>query len=149
MGKTYSFKDTSGSFTHPLTLPFLFAGQIGMHQANVVMSTEKTIHDTAADGTIMVSAIAGDGGQISLEMQQQSDLHAFLLSWYNIIKTAMLAGDVTNWATAAVLLRNIVDGSYHVCTGVSPSKIPDKAYAAQGQHITWTLMCADIQNTTF
>jgi hypothetical protein len=145
---TYSFKDTAGAFTHPLAGAFLFAGQIGMNQAHVSMATEKTTHNLAADGNVMVSYIAGDNGSIALEVQQTSDLHAFLLAWYNTIKTLADQGNVTNWATAAITLRNLVDGSIHEATGVSPSKIPDKVYAAQGQNITWTLMAADVQTVT-
>lgn len=145
---TYSFKDTSGAFTHPLAGQFIFAGQIGMNQAVVSMVTEKTIQDVAADGTVQVSAVAGDNGHLALEMQQTSELHAFLLAWYNLVVTAMNNGDVTQFATAAVTLRNIVDGSTHVLTGVSPSKIPDKTYAAQGGRITWTLFAANVVNTT-
>lgn len=145
---TYSFKDSSGAFTHPLAGAFVFAGQIGLSQLHVAMLTEKSAHDVAGDGTVMVSAIAGDNGNVAIEVQQTSALHAFLLAWYNLIKTALLAGDATDWATAAITIRNTVDGSSHVCTGVSPSKIPDKVYAAQGQRITWTLMAADIQNVT-
>ena len=145
---TYSFKDSSGSFTHPLAGAFPFAGQIGMNQLQVAMTTEKTTHDVASDGTVMISAIAGDNGTVSIEVQQTSLLHAFLLAWYNIVKTALDADDVSDWATAAVTIRNSVDQSNHVCTGVSPSKIPDKVYTAQGQKITWHLMCGDIQSIT-
>src|SRR6185312_1410122 len=148
MSTTYSFKDTSGSFQHPLTNVFPFAGQIGMGQFTISMSTEKTAHDVATDGSVMISAISGDNGSLTIEVQQTSDLHTFLLAWYNTIKTLMDQGDVTNWTTATVTLRSIVDGSTHICRGVSPSKIPDKVYAAQGQRIAWTLMCADIQNVT-
>ena len=145
---TYSFKDTSGAFTHPLAGSFLFAGQIGMNQATVSMATEKTVQDVAADGTVMISGIAGDNGHLALEVQQTSELHAFLLAWYNQVVTAMNQGDLSNFATASVTLRNLVDGSSHVLNGVSPLKIPDKTYAAQGQRITWTLAAAQIINTT-
>lgn len=145
---TYSFKDSSGAFTHPLAGAFPFAGQIGMNQLHVAMATEQTVHDLAADGTIMVSAVAGDNGSLAIEVQQTSLLHQFLLAWYNQIKILRDQGNVQDWATAAVTVRNMVDGSTHVCTGVSPSKIPDKVYAAQGQKLTWNLMCADIQNVT-
>lgn len=148
MSTTYSFKDTSGSFQHPLLGAFPFAGQIGMGQFTVVMTTEKTAHDVAADGAVMISAMSGDNGSVAIEVQQTSDLHTFLLAWYNTVKTLMDQGDVTNWATATLTLRSIVDGSTHICRGISPSKIPDKVYAAQGQRITWNLMCADIQNVT-
>ena len=145
---TYSFKDTSGAFTHPVAGAFVFAGQIGMNSLMIEMGTEKTAHDVAGDGTVMVSAIAGDNGQISIEVQQTSDLHLFLLAWYNAIKIAMDAGDVTNWATAAITVRNLVDGSQHIIQGVSPQKIPNKPYQAHGQRMTWILLAADIQNIT-
>lgn len=145
---TYSFKDSSGAFTHPTAGAFPFAGQIGMNQLHVAMTTEKTTHDLAADGTVMPSFISGDNGSVAIEVQQTSLLHQFLLAWYNLIKTAADNGDVSQWATAAIVIRNSVDGSMHVCTGVSPSKIPDKVYAAQGQKLTWTLMCASVQSTT-
>lgn len=145
---TYSFKDSSGAFTHPIAGAFLFGGQVGLSQMHISMSTEKSTHDVASDGTIMVSYISGDNGSCALEIQQTSALHAFLLAWYNTIKTLADQGNVTNWATAAITIRNVVDGSTHVLTGVSPSKIPDKVYTAQGQKITWTLMATDVQNVT-
>lgn len=146
--KTYSFKDLSGAFAHPLAGAFIFQGQIGMGQITIAMATEKTTHDVAADGTVMVSFISGDNGSLQIEAQQTSELHAFLLNWYNLIKTAADLGDVSNWASAALSFRNILDGSVHVITGVSPNKIPDKVYAAQGGKITWHLMAADVQSTT-
>jgi hypothetical protein len=149
MSTTYSFKDLSGTVTCPgiIAVPFSFFGQIGIGSATVTMATDKTAQDVASDGAIMVSAIPGDNGHIAFEMQQTSALYAFFLSTYNALKTAMLNGDVTSWAGMSITLRNIVDGSTHVCTGVSFNKIPDKVYAAQGQRQTWTLPCADIQQT--
>jgi hypothetical protein len=146
--KTYSFKDLSGGFSHPFVGSFLFAGQIGMNQVTIAMATDKTVHDLAADGTVMPSYIPGDNGSLAIEVQQTSRLHAFLLGWYNLIKIAADAGDVSNWATAAVTVRSLVDGSQHQISGISPSRIPDKVYAQQGQKLTWNLMAADVQNIT-
>lgn len=146
--KTYSFKDLSGAFTHPLAGFFPFSGQIGMNQVTIAMATEKTAHDVAADSTVLISAIAGDNGTITVEVQQTSALHTFFMAWYNIIKTALQQGDATNWATGNLTLRNLVDKSLHVASGVSPMKMADKPYASQGQRVTWTLMCGDIQTTT-
>ncbi len=146
--KTYSFKDVSGAFAHPLAGAFIFGGQIGMGQISISMATDKTSHDVAADGTVMVSFISGDNGAIDIEVQQTSELHSFLLAWYNLIKTASDLGDVSNWASAAITIRSLLDGASHVIQGLSPSKIPDKVYAAQGGKITWHLMAADVQNLT-
>ena len=148
MSTTYSFKDSSGAFTHPVVGAFLFAGEVGFHQMVISMATEKTAQNVASDGAVMVSYIAGDNGTISFEVQQTSALHAFLLAWYNTIKALANEGNVQDWATAAITIRSIVDGSLHEATGVSPAKVPDKVYAAQGQNLTWLLHAADIQSIT-
>jgi hypothetical protein len=38
--------------------------------------------------------------------------------------------------------KNLGDST--VCTGVSPQKLADRPYQAQGQHVTWNLMAAEI-----
>jgi hypothetical protein len=62
-----------------------------------------------------------------------------LLSWYNLLKAARDAGDVSNWATSTMLIQNIVDGSQHVASGVLP-----QSYTLSGtkeaQVVTWILM---------
>jgi Protein of unknown function (DUF3277) len=142
----YSFKDVTGAFAHPLAGTFTFYGQIGMGQFVVSMDTEKTSHQIAADGTVMVSAIAGDNGRVTIEVQQTSLLHSFLLTWYNLVVTAFNNSDTSNFASAALTIRSVTDNSSHILTGVSPSKIPDKTYAAQGQTVTWTLMAAEVKS---
>jgi Bacteriophage KPP10, Structural protein ORF10 len=145
----YSFKDLSGNFSHPAVGSFILnGGNIGFGQVTVAMTTEKTTHDVAADGSVMVSFISGDNGSVDIEVQQTSALHNFLLDWYNRVKTAADLGDVTLWAAGSMLLRNIVDNTSHSITGISPSKLPDKVYAAQGGKITWKLMAADSQQVS-
>lgn len=148
MATTYSFKDLTGAFTHPLiTVPYVFGGQIGLGQVVVHMATEKTVVDTAADGTVQMSAIAGESGTIAIECQQTSSLNAYLLTWANIVKTALNNGDVSNWNTAGILLRNTVDGSSHTASYIAPLNVPDKTYAAQSGKVTWTMVCGNIQST--
>ena len=40
------------------------------------------------------------------------------------------------------------EGTSHTASGISPQKVPDKPYQAQGQKVTWVLMCADVQSIT-
>ena len=145
---TYSFKDLSGGFAHPLAGIFTFGGEVGAGQVTVHMATEKTVQDVAADGNVQISAIAGDNGTVSIEMQQTSSLHVFLLTWFNTIKNALNKNDVSNWNNATLLLRNTVNGTSHIVTGISPQNIPDKPYGKQGTNITWVLMAGDISNIT-
>jgi hypothetical protein len=145
MATTYSFKDLTGAFVHPLVGSFILAGaETGIGQITITNATDRTAHDTAADGSVMVSYLAGDSGAAAIEVQQTSELHIFLLSWFNRIKTLADTGDVSQWAAAVLSLRNLEDGSVHTLTGVSPSKVPDKVYQAQGQRVTWNLMAAAV-----
>lgn len=140
---TYSFLDLAGAISHPL-FPlgvFQFTGE-GVGSLTVTMMTERTAHDVAADGSIMISKIAGNNGQINIECQQTSLLHKYLLSLYNYVTTA----DASAWAMAAIIMRNVKDGTSHIATGVSFGKIPDKPYGASGARVTWTLWAADITN---
>ena len=137
----YSFLDLSGALAHPDLGAYIFTGE-GVGQIMVTMSTEKSIHNVAADGVIMVSKIAGHNGQIQVQCQQTSKIHKWLLAAYN----ALYIGDTDAWAQMAATLRNTSDGTSHMATGMSFQKIPDKPYQAQGQMITWTFLAADIQS---
>lgn len=144
MATLHSFKDLSLVFAHPLVGTFTVKGQIGVSRIAITNTTERTLHDVAADGGVMISYVSGDNGTIKMEMQQTCAFHKFLLTWYNVIKTLADQDDVSAWASADVHARTINDGSVHVLTGVSPSKVPDKPYAAAGEKITWDLMAANM-----
>lgn len=138
---TYSFLDLAGVIAHPTYPggPFQFTGE-GVGTVTVVMDTERTAHDVAADGSVMVSKIAGNNGKVQIECQQTAIVHKYLLAMYNWL----VVGDAGLWAQCAIVLRNVSDGTSHVCSGVSFGKVPDKAYAAQGGKVTWVLWAADI-----
>ncbi len=138
---TYSFLDLSGAIAHPSLDPFIFTGE-GVGEVTVAMITERSAHDVGADGSIMVSKIAGNNGHITITAQQTSVLHQWLMGWYNYLITA----PTSEWADTAMTLRNTADGSSHTITGISPQKKPDKQYQSQGQRTSWVLMAADIQS---
>jgi hypothetical protein len=148
LGNVYSFKDLVGVLLNTVfgvNFP-LTGGNIGLGQVTIVMSTERTVHDVAADGTVMPTYAAGDNGTVSLEVQQTSALHHQLLALYNQCVNAANNDDVSGWAATSISFRTLLDGSTHLLTGVSFGKIPDKPYAAHGAKITWQLMAASIIN---
>ena len=138
---TYSFLDLAGALAHPLAGSYVFTGE-GSGEVTITMTTEKTAQDVASDGSVMVSKIAGNNGKITISAQQTSNLHKWLLGLYNLV----LYSPTSAWAQMAATLRNVSDGTSHVATGMSFSKVPDKMYQAQGQRVSWILDCADIQN---
>ena len=148
IGVTYSFKDLTGVLTNPtfgVTIP-LTGGNVGFGSMTITMTTERTVHDVAADGTVMGSYIAGDNGAVDLEIQQTSTLHHQLLALYNLCVTAANNEDVSGWLSTNISFRTILDGSVHVLSGVSFGKIPDKPYQAAGQKVRWALLAANVVN---
>ena len=144
-GNTYSFKDLTGVLTNPVfgvSIP-LTGGNIGMGSITIAMTTERTVHDVSADGTVMGSYIAGNNGTIDIEVQQTSTIHHQLLALYNQAIIAANNEDVSGWMATNISFRAILDGSVHILSGVSFGKIPDKPYQAAGQKIRWALLAAD------
>jgi hypothetical protein len=146
IGTTYSFKDLSGAMTSPLAGAFSFAGQIGAGKIVVENTTDHGVQDTSADGTVVPGFVAGMAGRITIEVQQTSLFHKFLLYWHNLHVNAGTGGDVSQWANSALLMRNTVDGSSHIATGLTPTKIPDKAYDKNPGTLTWVLLAANLVN---
>lgn len=144
----YSAKDLNFSLSAALTGPILAAGvqEKGFNKIMVRMTTDQTVDKVGADGAVVISAIPGDQGEIEIEVWQTSSLQADLIQWYNALKAARDAGDVSNWATTTIFIQNIVDGSQHMATGVSPMKIPDKTYEAEAQTVNWVFRCGNIVN---
>lgn len=138
--KTYSFLDLSGAIATP-TGAYTFTG-MGVGEVDISMTETRTVHDVAADGSVMVTKQAGNQGTISITCQQVSDLHKWLLAQYNMLIT----GPPNLWAQMAILMRNVTDGTSHSATGVSFQKVPDKKYGKQGGSVTWILMAADVQS---
>ncbi len=91
MNHTYSFQDLSFSIEHPDVGTYTANGS-GIGSITIDMATERTAHDVAADGTIMVSKIAGRNGTLVLEIQQTSDLNTWFRKWYNYLETAPSSG---------------------------------------------------------
>ena len=136
---TYSFTDVTATLNFAGVIPITISGA-GAGSIDTTMAGEKTAHDVAADGTVMISKVLGNNGSVALNIQQTSPTHKLLLLWYNYI----LGASSAQWAANTITIRNHAIGETIIATGVSPSKLPDKPYQAQGQKVTWNLMCADI-----
>jgi hypothetical protein len=136
----YSFLDLTGNITHPSVGAYTFTGE-GIGEMTVSQTGDTTAHDIAADGTVMISKMPAPAGTITIQAQQTSALHNWLIKWYAYLQIA----DTDEWAQSNILIRAPKMGRSHVATGVSPQKQSDTPYQAQGQRVTWVLMCADLK----
>jgi superfamily I DNA and RNA helicase len=137
---TYSFADVTMTISHPALGQYVANGA-GIGNINTAMATDRTSHDTSADGSVMVSKIKGRSGSHAIAVQQTSDLNHWLLKLYNYLETA----PTNQWAGISIVLRSPTMQDLITSTGVSFQKLPDKPYQAQGQQITWNLLSADVQ----
>ena len=137
---TYSFTDVSMIISHPDVGQYTATGE-GTSSINVAMTTDRTVHDIAADSTVMISKVPGRNGTITVMAQQSSNLHAWLLKWHNYVEAA----PTNRWALASIIIHAPEMGDLLIANNVSPQKLPDRPYQAQGQNVTWTLLAADIQ----
>lgn len=131
----YSFDDVAVTFIHPAVGQISLSGQ-GTGSINVVMQTDKTTHDVAADGSVMISKVPGDNAQIEIEVQQTSEAHSWFTKYYNIVNIGLSE----LWAQGLITIE--APGSITTLTDVSPLKRADKPYREQGQRVTWTFMAA-------
>lgn len=141
---TYSFKSVVGAMTDPDVGTYPFTGQEGIKQITVTNAVDRTAHDVAADGTVMVSYVSGAPGAFDVETQQTSSLHQFLVNWANVKFTQAENSNASTFAGASIKVIDLINGAIHTLSGVSPLKIPDKPYGHQGAFVTWKLMAANV-----
>ena len=137
---TYSFTDIEGTISHPSYGSFSIQGE-GVGEMSINMMTDRTVHDVASDGHIMVSKIAGNNGTVNINAQQTSEMHNFLLGLFNYLWSAT----TDEWAQISLTITAPNMGETVYCQGGAFQKIGDKPYQAQGQRIAWNLLFADIQ----
>lgn len=142
MFNTYSFEDVTVSCNHPSVGAMTSTGA-GIGTISIAMAGERTAHDVAADGTVMISKIINKSGTIAITVQQTSEINKWFLRYYNHIDTA----GPSEWASMNVTIKSNNLGDETVCTGVSPQKLADRPYQSQGQRITWTFMAAEISQS--
>jgi hypothetical protein len=144
---TYSFRDLVGTLNNPVAgVTIVFnGGNIGFSRITITMSTDRSAHDVASDGAVMVSYVAGRNGAIEIEVQQTSAIHHDLLDLYNQLETLANGGDSSGWAANTLSFRAPFDQSQYLLSGASFTKIADKPYQAHGQKVVWHLVAADVQ----
>ncbi len=137
---TYSFTDITATLSHPSYGSYSLNGD-GTGDMTVSKATDRTVHDVAADGHIMVSKIAGNNGSVVINAQQSSGLHTWLQGLFNYL----VGASTKEWAQLSMTISSPVMGKTYVCTGGAFVKEPDEPFQSQGQRVAWTILFADIQ----
>jgi hypothetical protein len=136
---TYSFEDISCVFHHPSMGSQSITGQ-GVGSITIGRSNDNTVHDIAADGSVMISKINAKNGTITIECQQTSKLNDYLVKWHNYVEGAASS----EWARMTVTVTSKNMNQKTTCSYVSPQRPGDRPYQAQGQKVSWTLMAGRV-----
>ncbi len=137
---TYSFSDITATISHPSYGSYSLQGE-GIGDMTISKTTDRSAHDVAADGHIMVSKIAGNNGSVTINAQQTSGLHNFLQGLFNYCWGAA----TDEWAQISMTVTAPKMSKTYYCTGGSFTKEPDEPFQSQGQRVAWNLLFADIQ----
>ncbi|WP_368489318.1 phage protein [Clostridium sp. BJN0013] len=137
---TYSFQDVTVTFDH--TYGKRSSVGAGLGSITVGMTQTKTVQEVGADGVVMVSKVLGENGTITITVQQTSQLHKYLINWYNYINDSSIP--TNEWASMTITIMSPTMGDVITAYGVSPQKLADRVYQSQGQMYSWSLMAAKI-----
>lgn len=137
---TYSFTDINATISHPAYGSYDIQGE-GIGDLNISKVTDRTTHDVAADGNIMVSKVAGNNGNVTINAQQTSTLHNWLQGLYNYLWNA----DTSQWAQISMTVIAPKMSKTYYCTGGAFVKEPDEPFQSQGQRVSWGILFADVQ----
>ena len=100
-----------------------------------------TSHTATADGYVVVNRLKSSHGMITIEVPQNSSADEFLRKWARYLKHA----ESYLFALSALNIVDSAGGFTIYCEGVTPQKIPDRAYDATSGMVSWVLLAATIK----
>ena len=140
----YSFTDLVGTITNPATNNTITLDGTGVGDINFAKATDHVSQEQSADGSIFVMKIPGQGGVITISVQQNSPINAQLMAWENYCSYDK---NIKLFASGSAAFMTLKDNKLFDAMGVVPKKIPDQHYAALSGMITWELICATLTIT--
>lgn len=139
---TYSFADTTLTISHPSYGSYSAYGQ-GLGNITIAMANDVTTHEVSADTAVVVSKSVKRNGTVVIEVAQSSGFNSWLNAWASYIEQT----PTSEFASSTMVIRNTSTGRTYTCAGVTHQKKADESYQSTSQNRSWTLMCADIDQT--
>jgi hypothetical protein len=136
---TYAFEDVALVFSHPSKGSLTLTGA-GIGSVTVARANDVTAHDLAADGSVMTSKIQARNGTVAINVQQTSEG----ANWLRKLNQYLEVAASTEWTQSVCTIASKEMDVDISCTGVSPQKTPDAAFASQGEQTSFVYMCQTI-----
>lgn len=135
----YSLADVRTVMYHQNVGQCVLSSQ-GLGKISISYAGDLSSHTATADGYVVVNKLRSNHGIITLEVPQNSTADEFLRKWARYLQNAQTY-------LFALTALNIVDaaGGFTIyCEGVTPQKIPDRAYDQTAGNVSWVLLAARV-----
>ena len=136
---TYAFENLLCTFQHPAMGKIDIQGQ-GTGSITFAMANDTSVHDLAADGSVMTSKMQAGNGTIVISCQQTMPIHHWLVRLHNYLMQAASS----EWTRMSMMAISPDMRIQHTAKYISMQKRADKPYQAQGQQVSWTLLAASL-----
>ena len=135
----YSLADVRTVLYHQNVGQCVLSSQ-GVGKISITHSGDLSSHTATADGYVVVNRLRSVNGMITIEVPQNSPADEFLRKWAKYLKNA----ETWQFALSALNIVDAAGGFTIYCEGVTPQKIPDRAYDKTASNVSWVLLAASI-----
>jgi len=129
----YSFLDVVASISGPGGSFPLGSGAGNAEEGiNIVRAEAKNTMTVGADGSGMHSLHAGKHGTVTVTLLKTSPTNQLLMQMYNFQSSSS-----ANHGRNTISVRNPISGDWWTCGQAAFQKVPDLAYAKDGNTVAW------------
>lgn len=140
----YSLPDTHTVYNHPAVgRKVLSDEENGGGQISIAYSQDMSNHMQTASGYTVINKVKSHAGTVTLEIPQNSPSDMYLRRVIAYLENAA----ASEFAQSTLTIRDTAADITFNCTGVTPQKRPDRAYAQQAGTLQYVLLCASIVET--
>ena len=140
----YSITDTQTVINHPsVGRKVLSDENNGGGQVSIAYSMDMSSQTQTANGYTVINKVRSHAGNVTMEIPQNSPSDYYLRRLIAYLETA----DASEFGLTTITIRDNAAGITFNCTGVTPQKRPDRAYAQQSGNLNYVFLCADITET--
>ena len=136
----YSHADCTFTLYHP-DVGTCYLHQAGVGRVITSASGDLTSHVNTADGYIVVNKLKTTGGNVTVEVPQNSIAEGFLRRWASWAKSCTNPNRI---ALGTLQINDKASGFTTTCTGLSLRKAPDRTWDRTATNLSYEFLATTI-----
>lgn len=131
---TYSFLSCTATLSGPGgEIDLGYGAGVAEEGITVARAEDANGMQVGADGSVMHSMHAAKHGTVTVRLLKTSPTNALLMEMMNYQRSSP-----ANWGQNNITVRDAARGDGHTCQICAFKKVPDLAYAKDGNTVEWT-----------